>query len=213
MRNPKLSIYAAKQGMKACNNNMRNPKLKDVRRGYACYYCYMPSSPVLLHIYLVSGYAYYYCCMPSIPVLLHIIYCSFLYFLALSSLHPSIFFNGNVFYTCFTNFSLYTCLQMQYSLCECEPHPFCCSWSYETHVSNNEEMAFNYTEVLYSRFLLFSFEKDPRKILMAKDHAQERKKLFYDKTKVCMLSICGRPFDKVEEDGEIGSLAIFCMSL
>ena len=30
----------------------------------------------------------------------------------------------------------------------CEPHPFCCSWSCEMHVSNNEEMAFNYTEVL-----------------------------------------------------------------
>ena len=34
-------------------NDMCNPKLKDVGRGYACYYCYccMPSSPVLLHIY------------------------------------------------------------------------------------------------------------------------------------------------------------------
>ena len=26
----------------------------------------------------------------------------------------------------------------------CEPHPFCCSWSCEMHVSNNKEMAFNY---------------------------------------------------------------------
>ena len=33
MRNPKLSIYAARQGMRACNNNnMRNPKLKNVGR-------------------------------------------------------------------------------------------------------------------------------------------------------------------------------------
>ena len=43
------SIYAAKQGMRACNNS--NPIIKDVGRGYACYYCCMPSSPVLLHIY------------------------------------------------------------------------------------------------------------------------------------------------------------------
>ena len=35
-----------------------------------------------------------------------------------------------------------------------------------------------------SRFWLFSFEKDPRKIVMAKDHARERKKLSYAKTKV-----------------------------
>ena len=36
---------------------------------------------------------------------------------------------------CFTDFSLYTCLQMQYSLHECKPHLFCCSWSHETHVN------------------------------------------------------------------------------
>ena len=39
-----------------------------------------------------------------------------------------------------------------------------------------EKMALN--------FLLFSFEKDPRNILMAKDHARERNKPFYAKTKV-----------------------------
>ena len=41
------NIYAARQEMRACNNNnMRNPKLKDVGWGYACYCC-MPSSPEL----------------------------------------------------------------------------------------------------------------------------------------------------------------------
>ena len=34
-----------------------------------------------------------------------------------------------------------------------------------------------------STFLLFLFEKDPRKILIAKDHARERNKPFYAKTK------------------------------
>ena len=43
-------------------------------------------------------------------------------------------------YTCFTDISLYTCLQIQCSLHVCEPHPFFCSWSYEMHMSNNEEM-------------------------------------------------------------------------
>ena len=35
---------------------------------------------------------------------------------------------------------------------------------------------------------MFSFEKDPRKILMAEDHARERKKPFYAKTKVSMFA-------------------------
>ena len=35
-----------------------------------------------------------------------------------------------------------------------------------------------------TRRSLFSFEKDPRKILMVKDHARERNKPFYAKTKV-----------------------------
>ena len=39
-----------------------------------------------------------------------------------------------------------------------------------------------------SRFSLFSFEKDSRKILMAKNHARERKKPFYAKTKVSMFT-------------------------
>ena len=51
------------------------------------------------------------------------------------------------------------------------------------HACNNEEMAFS-LHGSASRFLLFSFEKDPRKILMAKDHARERNKPFYAKTKV-----------------------------
>ena len=62
---------------------------------YACYYCCMPSSPVLLHIIL-----------PSSPVLLHI-YCT------CSSTfwhcYPYILhhFNGNVLLPCFTGFSLH----------------------------------------------------------------------------------------------------------
>ena len=75
-------------------NNMRNPKLKDVGRVCACYYCCMPSSPMLLHIYLVWGYA---CCTPSSPVLLHIIYCPC--FSNSWHCHSYILqhFNGNVF--------------------------------------------------------------------------------------------------------------------
>ena len=35
------------------------------------------------------------------------------------------------------------------ALCVCvNPTPFCCSWSCGMHVCNNEEMAFNYAEVL-----------------------------------------------------------------
>ena len=122
--------------MRACNkNSMRNLKLKDVGRGY---YCCMPSSPVLLYI---SCYVYYFCCMPSIPVLLHI-YCSC--FSTFWHCHPYI---PQHFYTSFTDFSLYTCLNA-ILFARVQAHPFCCSWSYETHVSSNEEMTFNYIEVL-----------------------------------------------------------------
>ena len=70
MRNPKLSIYVATQGMRACNNNnMRNPSLNPLVFGlhmllllHAEAHMILinnahASSPVLLHIYLVSGYA------------------------------------------------------------------------------------------------------------------------------------------------------------
>ena len=75
----------------------RNPKLKNVGRGYACYYCCMPSSPVLLHIYLVWGYA---CCM-----------CCCIYTALVSLLFGTVIptsFNSlmEVFYTCFTDFLL-----------------------------------------------------------------------------------------------------------
>ena len=44
VHNQKLCIYVATQGMRPCNSNsMCNPKLKDVGRGYACYYCCMLS--------------------------------------------------------------------------------------------------------------------------------------------------------------------------
>ena len=56
------SIYAARQGMRACNNtNMRNPIIKDVgglrmllllHALISCLAAYiLPSSPVLLYIY------------------------------------------------------------------------------------------------------------------------------------------------------------------
>ena len=55
------SIYAARQGMRACNNtNLRNPIIKDIKDVgglrmllllYPCLTAYMlPSSPVLLYI-------------------------------------------------------------------------------------------------------------------------------------------------------------------
>ena len=62
--------------MRACNcynNNMRNLKLRDVRRGYACLNCCMPSSPVLLYIYLILGCTCYYFCMPSSRVAAYIL--------------------------------------------------------------------------------------------------------------------------------------------
>ena len=48
-----VSIYAARQGMRACNNNKTcvTPPYISFIMGYACYSCCMPSSPVLLHIY------------------------------------------------------------------------------------------------------------------------------------------------------------------
>ena len=52
---------------KSRKNKCSNPTLNNVGRVYACYYCCMPSSPVLLHTYLVLGYTSYYCCMPSSP--------------------------------------------------------------------------------------------------------------------------------------------------
>ena len=68
-RNPKLSIYAAKQGMRACNNNnMRNPSLHPLISGYACYYCCIPSIPVLLHIYCTCFSTFWHC-HPSFPEL------------------------------------------------------------------------------------------------------------------------------------------------
>ena len=66
------------------NNNMCNPSLHFTLWGYACCYCCMPSSPVLLHIYCPHPLS---CCiytalipclaayiLPSSPVLLYI-YC------------------------------------------------------------------------------------------------------------------------------------------
>ena len=85
---------------------------------------------------------------------------------------------------------------MQYSALSASPTPFAAR-GHITHVSNNEEMAFK-LHGSTSRFLLFSFKKDPRKILMAKDHARERKKPFYAKTKVSAFAnfVVGRLIKK-----------------
>ena len=55
---------------------------------------------------------------------------------------------------------LYSCLQIQCSL-QCGPHPFCCSWSCEMRVINNEEMAFNCREVLV--YCSFTCQEGPYK--------------------------------------------------
>ena len=52
------------------------------------------------------------------------------------------------------------------------------------HVCNNEEMALNYMEVLVD-----SCCSRLRRILMAKDHARQRNKPFYAKTKVNAFAI------------------------
>ena len=133
----------------------------------------MPSSPVLLHIYVPLS-----CCIYTYPCLAAYILHLFSYFLVLSFLHPSTF-NGNVLLPCFTASSLWTSLANTMPLCVCEPRPFCCSWSCETHVSNNEEMAFNYTEVLVYR----SFTRR-RGVSLVKGTAHGNKKPFGTKIKV-----------------------------
>ena len=117
---------------------------------------------VLLHALIPCLAAYI---LPSSPVLLHI-YCTC--FSTFWHCHPYILQYFNVFTPWFL---LYTRLQIQCSLRVCEPHPFCCSWSCKTHVSNNKEMAFTYTEVLVYR----SFTC-PTKIPLVKGTAHENKK-------------------------------------
>ena len=91
------NIYAARQGMRACNNNnMRNPIPKSRCRDG------------VTHVIIVACPHPLSCC----------IYISLIPCLAA--------------YTCFSTFCT----------------PFCFSWSCGMHVCNNEEMAFNYTEVL-----------------------------------------------------------------
>ena len=127
----------------------------------------MPSSPVWLHIYCPHPLS---CCIYTalVSLLFGTVIPTYFNILMEMFLLP-----------CFTAFSLHTRLQIQCSLRLFEPHPICCSWSCGMHVCNNEEMAFNYTEVLVDSCCSRS-----RKILMAKDHARERNKPFYAKTKV-----------------------------
>ena len=121
------SIYAARQGMRACNNtNIHNPTIKDegglrmlvlLHALIPCLAAYiLPSSPVLLHIYCPHPLS---CCiytplipclaayiLPSSPVLLHIycphplsccIYTALVFLLFGTVIPTSSTFNGNVF--------------------------------------------------------------------------------------------------------------------
>ena len=56
----------------------------------------------------------------------------------------------------------------------------------------NEELVSDYTEILIA--LSFSYERDPTTILLAKEHAPDRKESFYAKIKV-------RAFFSFEVDG------------
>ena len=122
------NIYSARQGVRACNNTtMHNPIITR---------CRGLRMLVLLHA-LISYLAVY---------ILHL----FSNFLAL---YPYILQHLMEMFLlpCFTAFLLHTRLPIQCSLRVCEPHPICCLWSCEMYVSNNEEMAFTYTEVLVYR--------------------------------------------------------------
>ena len=77
-------------------------------------------------------------------------------------------------------------MQIQCSLHVCEPHPFCCSC--ETHVGNNEEMAFNYTEMLVYRTFTCPRE-GPTKILLVKGTAHRNKKPFGTKIMINTIPI------------------------
>ena len=89
-----------------------------------CLAAYMlPSSLILLHIYCICFPTFWHCYPYILQHLMEIFY-------SLVSLL----------------FLILACKKC--SLRVCEPHPFYCSWSCEMHVSNNEEMTFNYTEVL-----------------------------------------------------------------
>ena len=58
------------------NNNMRNPSLHPLISGYACYYCYMPSSPVLLHIYTAKKVVVLTIRYAQLPQLQHSYFCN-----------------------------------------------------------------------------------------------------------------------------------------
>ena len=100
--------------MRVCNSNdMHNLKLKDVGRGYACYYGCMPSPPMLLHIYCSCLSNFWHC---HLYILQH--------------------FNVNVLLI----FVVYLLANTMLFACTLyEPHPFCCWWSYEMDLSNNKE--------------------------------------------------------------------------
>ena len=54
-------------GTRELSHRMRNPSLHPLVSGYACYYCCIPSSPVLLHIYCTCFSTFWHC----YPYILH----------------------------------------------------------------------------------------------------------------------------------------------
>ena len=89
------SIYAARQGMRACNNNnRRNPPTSFIMglRMLVLLHALIPC----LAAYILHLFSYFLALSSLIPCLAVYILHLFSYFLALSSLHPSTF-NGNVF--------------------------------------------------------------------------------------------------------------------
>ena len=68
------------------------------------------------------------------------------------------------------------------------------------HVSNNEEMAFNYMEVIFT-----CPRGGPTKIPLAKGTAREFEAVWYQNQVKYLYQFCARPFEELEEeDGEIG---------
>ena len=111
------NIYAARQGMRACNNNnMRNPIIKEMLGG-------------VTHVIIVACPHPLSCCI-YVALMLHI-YCTC--FFTFWYCHPYILMEMFLL-PCFTGFSLHTRLQIQCSLRLCEPHPLCCSCYVSTYV-------------------------------------------------------------------------------
>ena len=85
----------------------------------------------------------------------------------------------------------------------CEPHPFCCLWSYETHMSNQEELH-------GSDSLLI--QEGPYKDIAGKRHCLREFEAVWYQNQGKYYQFCARPFEELkeaeEEDGDIRVLAI-----